>query len=82
MIYRNPILQVGRGSTSTERLIICQIFPRLKGYLEKTLKNILARKQNVQSFDIWYVPLPSGAQVVVMWSKWSHHGCHTVYIDL
>ena len=60
MIYHNPILQVGRGTTSTERLIICQIFPRSIGYLEKTLKNILARKQNDQSFDIWYVTLPSG----------------------
>ena len=76
MIYHNPILQVGRGFTSTERLIICQIFPRSIGYLEKTLKNILARKQNAQSFDIWY------AQIVGMWSNWPHHGCHTVYIDL
>ena len=24
------------------------------------MKNILARKQNVQSIDIWYVTLPSG----------------------
>ena len=24
------------------------------------MKNILARKQNAQSFDIWYVTLPSG----------------------
>ena len=42
-----------------------------------------------QSFDIWYVTSPSGtlpttefAQIVVMWSKWPHSGCHRVYIDL
>ena len=51
---------MGRGSTSTERHIISQIFPRSIGYLEKTLKNILAKEQNAQSFDIWYVTLPSG----------------------
>ena len=36
------------------------MFPGSIGYLEKTLKNILARKQNAQKFDICYVTLPSG----------------------
>ena len=26
----------------------------------ENIENILARKQNVQSFDFWYVTLPSG----------------------
>ena len=35
-----------------------------------------------QSFDIWYVTSPEFTQIVVMWSKWPHPGCHRVYIDL
>ena len=60
MIYQNPILQVGRGSTSTERLIICQVFPRSIGYLEKTLKIVLPEIKVPQSFETWYIKSPSG----------------------
>ena len=49
MIDQNPILKVGRGSTSTERLIICQGFPQSIGYLEKTLKIFLPENKMPQS---------------------------------
>ena len=35
-------------------------FPSIKSLFRENIENILARKQNVQSFDIWYVTLPSG----------------------
>ena len=51
---------VGRGSTSIERLIIGQIFPRSIGYLQKSLKIFLPENKMLRSFDIWYVTSPSG----------------------
>ena len=35
-------------------------------FLEKTLKNIFARKQVPQSFDIWYVTSPTGTQTSLL----------------
>ena len=37
-----------------------QGFSSINRLFRETLKNIFARKQNAQSFDIWYVTLPSG----------------------